>query len=192
MKYLRVLAAIDAANAADPRRTPGGKPAELDHSERMTAWVRRLNPTASDLLHIAARGQHLERWTSPRTDYPDGRAGYLRWREDLKRFPARRTGELMAQSGYGLPAIARVTALITKAAHRAGDPDGLVLEDALCLVFLETQFKDLLSKTTEEKMGEILRKTWQKMSPAGRAAAQTISYSSEERQALSQALPPVG
>lgn len=188
MKLLRVLAAIDAANGADPRRTPDGKPVELDHAERMTAWVLRLNPGASDLLQIAARGQHIERWTSPRSSYPEGRAGYLKWREELKLFHARRVAEQMAEAGYSADAINRVAALITKAAHRAGDPEGLILEDALCLVFLETQFKDLLAKTPEDKMSEILKKTWRKMSPAGRSAALSLSLSPEEQTALSKAL----
>ena len=183
-----VLTAIDTANGADPRRTPEGKPVELDHAERMTAWILRLNPTASDLLRIAARGQHIERWTSPRTAYPEGRAGYLKWREDLKLFHARRVAELMAEAGYGADEINRVAALITKAAHRAGDPEGLILEDALCLVFLETQFKDLLAKTPEDKMSGILKKTWRKMSPAGRSAAQSLPLSPEEQNALSKAL----
>lgn len=188
MKRSQVLASIDAANAADPRRTAEGKPVELDHAERMTAWVLRLHPTASDLLQIATRGQHIERWTSPRSAAPEGRAGYLKWREDLKLFHARRTAELMAEVGYGAADMNRVAALITKAAHRAGDPEGLILEDALCLVFLETQFTDLLSKTPEEKMTGILKKTWRKMSPAGRAAAQTLPLSTAEQKALSKAL----
>ena len=188
MNLPRVLTAIDTAHGADPRRTPEGKPVELDHAERMTAWVLRLNPNASDLLQIAARGQHIERWTSPRTVYPEGRAGYLKWREDLKLFHARRVAERMAEAGYGADEINRVAALITKAAHRAGDPEGLILEDALCLVFLETQFKDLLAKTPEEKMIGILKKTWRKMSPAGRSAAQSLPLSPEEQNALSKAL----
>ena len=94
----------------------------------------------------------------------------------------------MAEAGYSADAINRVAALITKAAHRAGDPEGLILEDALCLVFLETQFKDLLAKTPEDKMSEILKKTWRKMSPAGRSAALSLSLSPEEQTALSKAL----
>ncbi len=188
MNLSQVLAAIDAANAADPRRTEDGRPVEVDHAERMTVWVRRLAPTASDLLHIAARGQHIERWTSPRNSFPEGRAGYLKWREDLKLFHARRVADRMADAGYGAEEINRVAALITKAAHRAGDPEGIVLEDALCLVFLETQFKDLLSKIPEDKMTDILKKTWRKMSPAGRAAAQSLPLSPAEQQILSKAL----
>lgn len=188
--FSEALAAIDAANAADPRPAPNGKPWEVDHAERVSGWILRLNPHASELLQIAARGQHIERWTSPRSSYPEGRAGYLRWREDLKAAHARRTGEIMAAAGYAPRDVQRVAQLISKDALREGDPEGCLLEDALCLVFLETQFKDLLSKTPEGKMAGILKKTWQKMSPAGRAVAQTLAFSPEEQKALLKALSP--
>jgi hypothetical protein len=187
-----VLNTIDTANAADPRHTAEGKAWEMDHAERLTEWVVRLRPEASELLRIAARGQHIERWITPRTAYPEGRTGYLRWREDLKTFHAKRTGKIMLQAGYTPDERDRVASLITKTALRDGDPEGQVLEDALCLVFLETQFKDLLNKTSEPQMTAILRKTWQKMSASGQTAAQTLPLSPEEKQALSRALqdPP--
>lgn len=188
--FLQVMAAIDAANSADPRLAPNGKPWEVDHAERVSGWILRLNPQASELLRIAARGQHIERWTSPRSSYPEGRAGYLRWREDLKATHARRVGEIMAAAGYAPNDVRRVAALISKDALREGDPEGCLLEDALCLVFLETQFQDLLSRTPEDKMQGILKKTWQKMSPAGRAAAQFLAFSPEEQKAFSKALSP--
>lgn len=186
------LKTIDTANAADPRHTPEGKPWEMDHATRLTEWVLRLRPEASDLLRIAARGQHIERWVTPRTAYPEGRAGYLQWREDLKTFHAKRTGEIMLHAGYTPGERDRVTSLITKTALRDGDPEGQTLEDALCLVFLETQFNDLLSKTSEPQMTAILRKTWRKMSPVGQVAAQALPLSPVEKQALSRALqdPP--
>ena len=95
----RALASIDEANAADPRRAANGKPFEIDHAERVTAWLERLRPEPTDLLRLAGRGQHIERWTVPRESYPAGRAGYLRWREDLKQFHVRRVGELAAAAG---------------------------------------------------------------------------------------------
>lgn len=184
----QVLAAIDAANAADPRPGPGGKPFELDQSERLSAWITRLAPGASEHLRIAARGQHIERWTSPREKYPMDRGGYLRWREDLKKFHSRRVGEMMAAAGYAGEDLARVEFLISKAALRAGDAEGQALEDALCLVFLETQFDELRSKTPDDKMKEILRKTWRKMSEAGHAAALALPLDDNQRRFVQEAL----
>jgi hypothetical protein len=40
-----------------------------------------------------------------------------------------------------------------------------------CLVFLEHYFADFASKHERDKLIDIVRKTWAKMSPAGRAAA---------------------
>lgn len=170
----RVLEAIDAANGADPRRTEAGLPFEIDHAQRLTDWVARLCPTSSEFLRIAARGQHIERWTSPRNTFPEGRAGYLRWREELKKFHARRVGDIMRTADYSPAEVARVTELITKAAHRAGDPEGQALEDGLCLVFLETQYLDLVAKTPKDKMAVIVQKTMGKMSPVAQSYASAI------------------
>ncbi|HMU74984.1 MAG TPA: DUF4202 domain-containing protein [Elusimicrobiota bacterium] len=184
----RALASIDRANAADPRRAANGKPFEIDHAERVTAWLERLRPEPTDLLRLAGRGQHIERWTVPRESYPAGRAGYLRWREDLKQFHARRVGDLAAAAGYSAEEIARVEALITKRALRNGDPDGHALEDALCLVFLETQFLELKSKTPDDKMRDIVLKTWRKMSPAGHTAALTLPLDPQAKTFLEKTL----
>lgn len=184
----RALASIDRANAADPRRAANGKPFEIDHAERVTAWLERLRPEPTDLLRLAGRGQHIERWTVPRESYPAGRAGYLRWREDLKQFHARRVGDLAAEAGYSAEEIARVEALITKRALRNGDPDGQALEDALCLVFLETQFLELKSKTPDDKMRDIVLKTWRKMSPAGHTAALTLPLDPQAKTFLEKTL----
>lgn len=184
----RALGSIDRANAADPRRAANGKPFEIDHAERVTAWLERLRPEPTDLLRLAGRGQHIERWTVPRESYPAGRAGYLRWREDLKQFHARRVGDLAAEAGYSAEEIARVEALITKRELRNGDPDGQALEDALCLVFLETQFLELKSKTPDDKMRDIVLKTWRKMSPAGHTAALTLPLDPQAKTFLEKTL----
>jgi hypothetical protein len=170
------LAAVDAFNAGDPRRDVlDGKelPFETAYAERLTRWVLKLEPQASDVLRIAARAQHVGRWTVPRTSYPEGRGGYLRWREDLKKFHATTAGKILASVGYDPASIERVQSLILKKNLKT-DPEAQLLEDALCLVFLETQFADLKGKTPDEKMKDIVRKTWAKMGPAGRSAAQAL------------------
>lgn len=189
-RFSRALVAIDQANAADPRRAANGKPFEIDHAERLTAWLERLRSSPSDLLRLAGRGQHIERWTIPRERYPEGRAGYLQWREDLKRFHARRVADILTAAGYSTADTDRTTALITKRALREGDPDGQALEDALCLVFLETQFLELKSKTPDDKMRDIVLKTWRKMSPAGHTAALTLPLDPQAKTFLEKTLAP--
>lgn len=165
-----VLTAIDAANAADPRRTGTNEPVELVYGRRMSAALDMLAPHASELLRIAARGQHVERWTSPRDSYPKDRVGYLKWRTALKDFHARRVGELMAAAGYDEDAVARVGGLLRKERLKY-DSEAQTLEDVACIVFLENYFAEFSEHYDKDKVVGILRKTWTKMSPEGQAAA---------------------
>jgi hypothetical protein len=175
-----VIAAIDQANACDPNEIEiAGRhePAELVYGRRMSEALARLAPDACEHLRIAARGQHIERWTSPRTSYPEGRLGYLKWRKDLKEVHAARVGEVMAAAGYGTEDIARVRSLLRKERLKS-DADAQTIEDAACIVFLEHYLGDFIGKVDKDKLSGILAKTWSKMSPRG------------HEQALRLALPP--
>jgi Domain of unknown function (DUF4202) len=190
-RLARALAAIDAANAGDPHTIVVGgveRPKEQAHAEMMTRWVQRLAPGCRDEQLIAARAHHLRRWAIPRDDYPRDRGGYLRWRTALRRQHAEDVAAIMRDAGYGDEAIARVQAIVRKQGL-GRDPEVQVHEDALCLVFLETQFDELADQLHDEpKMLDILRKTAAKMSPAGLAAAQDLPYSPEGAALLRQAL----
>ena len=186
----RVLAKIDDINRGDPTRERIENfeyPRELVYSNRLSAWVMRLSPSASDELRIAARGQHVARWTIPRDRYPMDRAGYLRWREDLKKMHADTVAGVMREVGYPENIVERVRSIILKKNVKA-DPDTQTIEDALCLVFLETQFADLRQKTPEDKMIVILKKTWAKMSPLGRSMAKNLLLPEKESALLAQAI----
>src|SRR5262245_15156330 len=175
-RFAEVVAAIDAANARDPNaiEVDGQRlAAELVYGQRMSETLARLAPEASETLRIAARGQHIERWTSPRRSYPEGRAGYLRWRKDLQAFHAARVGEIMTAAGYDAAAIGRAGALIRKERLKA-DAEAQMLEDVACLVFLAHYLGDFLRKTDHDKLAGILAKTWNKMSPRGREAAHKL------------------
>ena len=188
-RFQALIERIDRLNREDPNReTVQGldAPRELLYAQRLTEWVLRLNPQASEELRIAARGQHVQRWTIPRERYPKTRAGYLRWRETLKAFHAETVGKLMRDVGYPSSVIERVQTMMGKR-HLADDPDTQTLEDALCLVFLETQFADLRRKTPEVTILEVLRKTWKKMSEPARAAALQLALDQAERALLDRA-----
>ena len=176
MRFDDVIAAIDEAHARDPQIVEidgRGVPAELLYGQRMSEALARIAPNASPLLQIAVRGQHIERWTSPRAGYPAGRAGYLKWRSDLKAFHARRLGEIMAANGYEPHDAARVGALVRKERLRS-DPEAQMLEDAACVVFLTHYLADFMSKTEDAKLARILAQTWNKMSASGRAHASKL------------------
>jgi hypothetical protein len=185
-RFARAFAAIDAANADDPNRiTVRGveRPKELAHAELVTEWVRALRPDASDELLLAARAHHLRRWTVPRSSYPVGRAGYLRWRRDLHEQHARDVGEILASVGYDGDAVARVQDIVRKRGL-GRDPEVQALEDALCLVFLETQFHDLAARLDAEKVDGVVRKTVAKMSPEAVALIADLPLDEVDRRAL--------
>ena len=182
----RALARIDQLNSEDPNTelVDGiSTPRELAYAQRLTDWVLRLDPNASETLRIAARGQHVQRWTVPRERYERNRRGYLRWREVLKAFHAKTVTEIMQQEGFPDEMIQRVRMTILKKSL-ATDPEAQTIEDALCLLFLETQLSDLRRKEPEEKMLEILRKTWQKMSERARGEALQLPLAPEDRALL--------
>ncbi|SMF36281.1 protein of unknown function [Tistlia consotensis] len=187
--------AIDAANAEDPRREAGAGgeelPRELLYGRRMTAWLERLYPEAGTALRLAARAQHIRRWEIPRRDYPDGRTGYLRWRRELQRRHAGHAAAILAGVGYPPETIERVRALLQK--QGAGrDPDVARLEDAICLVFLESELTAFVARHPSEKIVEILRKTWVKMTPVGQAAARRLALPEPLGDLLAEALGEAG
>jgi hypothetical protein len=188
--FERAMRRFDEANAEDPNKemVEGRvRPRELVYAERLTEWVVRLAPDASEELRLAARSQHLCRWQIPRERYEMNRAGYHRWRNELKAFHAGKAGEILKEAGYSEPVIARVQELNLKK-NLPADPEIQILEDALCLVFLQHQLPELASKTTEEKMLNALRKSWNKMSRHARAEALQLPLSARERELLERAL----
>ncbi|MEW5979249.1 MAG: DUF4202 domain-containing protein [Acidobacteriota bacterium] len=189
-RFAAAIAAIDEANRKDPNSVLVNgepQPSEWLYSVRLSQWVKRLNPLASEALLLAARCQHIERWKLPRAQYPRDRKGYLEWRSALARFHASRAQEILTAVGYSDDVIRRVQELNLKQ-HLHTDPEMQVLEDALCLLFLETQFLELNAKTEEDKMVQILQRTWRKMSPQGRQEALKLELASEAREVLSRAL----
>jgi hypothetical protein len=191
-RFVRAIAAIDAANADDPNTiTVHGaeRPKEQAHAELMTAWVRRLDPNADEAQLLAARAHHLRRWSLPRSDYPEGRSGYLRWRTELKARHAQDVGTILSDCGYPSDTVDRVQRIIRKE-HLRTDPATQTHEDALCLVFLETQLGGVGDQLGDEKTVEVVRKTLVKMSDRGRTEAIGLALDPEARRLLERALAP--
>src|SRR4051812_38283666 len=189
-RFQRALARFDEENSRDPNHeiVDGAKhPRELIYGQWLTDWVLRLNPNASEELRLAARCQHLRRWEVPRNSYPMTRVGYLEWREGLKKFHAQKAGEILKEVGYPEEIIIRVQSLNLKKDFPK-DNDTRVLEDALCLVFLEHQFAELAAKTAEDKMINAVQKTWKKMTEQARSEALKLSYSDKDKKLIEKAL----
>ncbi len=175
-RFRAAIAAMDAYNAKDPiTEMVGGAPvaAALLYGRRMTGWLLRLAPDASEPLRLATRAQHIGRWKIARGDYAQGRSGYLHWRSDLAKFHAEVAAKILVEAGYDAELIARVGDLVQKKSLKR-DAEAQVVEDAACLVFLEHQFSDFSRKHEDEKIIDIIEKTLTKMSARGREEAEKL------------------
>lgn len=174
--FAKTIALIDAANEEDPNRIEADGQnwaKERLYSERMSEMLQRFAPDADEAMKIAVRAQHIQRWKSLRSDYPEGRQGYLQWRTNLYKFHAETTGELMAQAGYDQATIERVKKAVGKKALKV-NPDTQLLEDVIDLVFIEHYMLEFAGKHPEydeQKWLDIVRKTWKKMSGAAQQFA---------------------
>jgi len=189
-KFTCAIEKFDQANNEDPNReTFRGKeyPKELLYANRMTDWLQKLAPDASEHLQLAARSQHICRWTIPRDSYEQNKKGYLLWRTELKKFHAQKAGEIMKSCGYDEETISRVQSLIRKEKMKV-DPESQLLEDVVCLVFLESYFEDFSGQHSEEKLITIIQKTWNKMSDKGHLEALKLQLNPESHDLLYKAL----
>lgn len=186
------LAAFDAANQQDPNHeTVNGQqvPKEWIYGQRMSARLADFQPDASVTLQLAVRAQHICRWKIPRSDYPMDRQGYKRWRSDLAQFHGETAASIMQSQGYDEEAIQRVRDLLLKRGLKR-DGEVQTLEDVACLVFLEYYLEEFAAKHDEEKLIDIIRKTWNKMSIKGHEAALRLPLSDTMLQLVTKALTP--
>lgn len=180
-RFPEAIRRFDSANAADP----DGE--ELVYAQRMSEWLEKFAPDASEAVKLAARSQHIRRWEIPRSRYPMDRAGYHRWRNELAAFHAKVAGEILREVGYDEATVGRVQSLLKKERLKE-DPEAQLLEDVICLVFLQYYFPDFAKKHEEEKVIGILRKTWRKMSERGHEAAVKLPFGPEEHKLIQKAL----
>jgi hypothetical protein len=189
-RFNRAMRRFDAANAEDPHQEviDGVSYAkELLYAQRMTTWLERFAPDASEALRLAARCQHIRRWMIPRSDYPMGRRGYLQWRTALAKFHAEAAAEILREVGYEGAIIGRVQSLLRKEGLKR-DPEVQCLEDVICLVFLESYCADFARHHDAAKILPIIRKTWEKMSPRGREVARMLNLPQEVHRLIEAAL----
>ena len=188
-RFLAAIDRFDAANGCDPNveRCDGEDvPKELLYAQRMSQRLESFVPDASLAVQLAARSQHIQRWQTPRTDYPAGRDGYRRWRSDLAIFHADTAERILEEVGYDASTIDRVRLLLRKERLKA-DPDCQILEDVICLVFLEHYLSDFAGRHDEQKLVNILRRTWKKMSGRGHEAALELDLPQNVRALLDKA-----
>ncbi|CAH1904722.1 conserved hypothetical protein [Candidatus Nitrotoga sp. HW29] len=192
-RFERAFVKFDAANAADPNQDVFegvAYPKELLYAKRMTTMLKHFEPDASETLQLAARCQHICRWQISRNSYPMDRIGYKCWRMELYKFHSEITGEIMREVGYDEEMIANVQALLRKERLKT-NPESQSLEDVVGLVFLQYYLVDFVNKYSyfeEEKLFNILRKTWKKMSEKGHITALKFNFTPELRVVLNKVL----
>lgn len=178
-KLEKAFELFDQANQNDPNTeeylgTAYAK--EVLYAIRMTEKLNDFAPDASEALKLTARCQHICRWEIPRESYEMNKVGYLTWRQDLKKYHAKKAGEILKQVGYDDNTIHKVAFLLEKKQLKK-NKETQTLEDVICLVFLEFYFEAFAKKYSEEKMIDILQKTWRKMSDKGQKAALQLPLS---------------
>lgn len=185
-RFEHAIAELDQLHAGDPA-LEDGRPAELLYAERMTGWLVRRAPDASEALRLAVRAQHLCRWQLPRSDYPMDRAGYKAWRKEEGRLHAEIAGKTLARVGYADELVERVQFLIRKKKLKV-DAETQTLEDVACLVFLQFYFEPFALKHSDKKLIAIVQKTWAKMSDGAQDAALGITLPDHLSRLMQQAL----
>ncbi|QEA38117.1 DUF4202 domain-containing protein [Pistricoccus aurantiacus] len=186
----QALTQLNALHAQDPRRVDiDGEPVakELWHAHRMSAWLFRLRKSPSELLQLAVNAQHLQRWEVPRTDYPEGRVGYLTWRRDQGKRAGETAARVLRENGYTDEDARRVEQLVRKQGL-GRDEEAQSVEDCACLVFLENYFADFSRQIERDHLIRIVRMTWDKMSDQARTLALELPMSAESRQLVEEAL----
>lgn len=188
----QAFAAFDAANREDPNTevvAGQAQPKELVYAQRMSQQLNEFCGDASPVVQLAARAQHICRWKIPRTDYPMDRPGYHRWRTELGKFHADTAAAILAKQGVDPELIERVKTLLQKRKLKQ-DPEVQLLEDVVCLVFIRHYLADFARKHDEEKLLDIIRKTWKKMSPKGQEAALSLALPEDLMTLITRAVAP--
>lgn len=189
-RFETAIALIDKKNAEDPNiyQVAGFEYAkELLYSQRMTRKLLQFEPNASKALQIAARAQHICRWEIARNEFPMDRVGYLKWRETLKKMHANATGQILQQVGFDNEFVDRVKKIILKKLIKKNE-ESQALEDVICLVFLDYYFDEFAAKHSDEKIIDILKKTWVKMSDKGHQVALKLPFSDKSLALVKQAI----
>ncbi len=191
MSLSQCLAAIDKVKADDPKQEmddQGQMQAScLLYGQRMSNTLSDFQADASEVLQIAVRAQHIQRWHIPRKDYPMDRPGYLRWRRELGTHHAELCGKIMQDFQYSDTDVEKAKSILRKQKLKQ-DVDTQTLEDVACLVFLQYYFADFAKSHSEEKIISIVQKTWRKMSDKAQEAALKLPLDEQELVLVQKAL----
>lgn len=189
-RFTKAIAAFDAYHERDPNtETEDGKlyPRELLYARRMTSQLERFAPDANEAVKLAARCQHIGRWEIPREKYPMEKKGYLQWRNEEKFHHAAIAEKILRECGYEDDTIEKVKSLLLKK-ELFTNAETQLIEDVVCLVFIQYYLDEFTAKHNDEKVVDILRKTLRKMSRAGKEAVDTLQLSAKTNSLIKRAV----
>lgn len=188
-QFKKAIDAFDAYNENDPNKEEyEGKvfSKEVLYAQRMTAWLHRFAPDAPEYIKLTARCQHIGRWEIARSNFPMDKKGYLQWRNQEKIHHAKIAEEILKGCLYDVDTIEKVKFLLLKK-ELFTNADTQLLEDVICLVFIEFYIDAFAAKHDDEKMVDIIKKTLKKMSPKGIAATSNIHLSEKIKSLIQKA-----
>ena len=158
--------------------------------ETASVLLEAMYPEASELLRIAAHGQHIRRFDIPRADFPQGRDGYNEWRRTCREHHAKLLRDIMSRHGYEDRDIEHVAALVKKEQLKK-DKESQALENVVDVVFIEHYFDEFYGKYShydDAKIIDIIGKTLRKMSPKGHQAALALDLPERTRRLVHAAV----
>jgi len=190
--YEKAVRLIDQVNKKDPQMDEYAgeeNPKEYLYSLRMVAMLQKFRPDADEAHLLAARCLHLFRWEVPRSSYPHGKIGYLKWRTYLYTYQAEKAVALLESAGYGGDVLDRVFAMVAKK-NQKSNKDAQLIEDVSCLVFLQYYAESFAVRYADDlpKLMDIVKKTWNKMSDGGRNFAIHLDLSADLLHLLQKAM----
>lgn len=188
-KYDCAIAAFDDYHRRDPNVVIAdgiSYPSELLYVERLTKRLNAFAPMANETVRLAARCQHIGRWEISRDKYPMDKKGYLQWRNEEKVHHCNIAEKILSECGYGADTIEQVKVLLMKKGLH-GNEDTQLLEDVVCMVFLEFYLEPFAAKHPEDKVVDILRKTFRKMSASCKGSVDSLNITSKNRSLIARA-----
>jgi hypothetical protein len=192
-RFTKAISTFDEYNSKDPNQVEWNGQRiskELLYAQRMSEKLEQFNPAASEHLQLAARCQHIGRWEIPRSSYPATQKGYLQWRNELKFHHASLAESVLRECEYDAAFIEKVKFLVLKKQLQQ-HPESQLLEDIICLVFIEYYLEEFAAKHEDEKVVSILRKTMRKMSPRCIEAVGQLILSDKLSLLIAKASEPV-
>lgn len=189
-QYHKAIIAIEQIHSKDiTQEQHNGSliPAEFLYGKRMLKTLELVSPESSYAMKLAVQCQHLQRWGVPRSSYTYDRRGYHEWRREVMKYQLEQTINLLSSISIDEIDIKWIAQVINAQENKA-DSNGLIIMDTACLVFLKWYMEPFAKKHESEKVLDILKKTFRKMSTDAQNLISKLDLPESSLQVLNQAI----